>query len=316
MNFKDLTGQKFGKLTVLNRAQSKIDKSGKARTMWNCKCDCGNNIAVLADYLRRSECPSCGCYATKRRIEKNRIDNVGEKFGRLTILDAIWDAKPTKAICKCDCGNDYVGIKADIVSGHTQSCGCLQSENTSIANTKNWSGYIADCGVEFIKQDHMNKKGQWIWECKCGFCSNTFYELPARINSGHTTSCGCLTQSFGENYIKLLLQEMNVSFVPQYTFDDCKYVYVLHFDFAIFYNNTLLGLIEYDGRQHFQPVDLFGGIEEFEKTKVRDNIKNTYCSVNNIPLLRIPYTLSTNEIKQSVCEYYLSLTTAATDMAT
>ena len=51
----------------------------------------------------------------KNKIEKNRINNVGEKFGRLTILDIIWDYDRSKAICKCDCGNDYVGIKSDIV---------------------------------------------------------------------------------------------------------------------------------------------------------------------------------------------------------
>ena len=72
MNFKNLIGQRFGKLVVLNRAQSKINKSGRSRTMWNCECDCGNSIIVSADYLKRSECPSCGCEATKNRIEKKK----------------------------------------------------------------------------------------------------------------------------------------------------------------------------------------------------------------------------------------------------
>lgn len=310
MSFKDLTAQKFGKLNVLSRAQSKIDKSGRSRTMWNCKCDCGNDVTVSADYLKRSECPSCGCEAIKNKIEKNRVDNVGEKFGRLTILDIIWDYDRSKAVCKCDCGNDYIGVKSDIVTGHTQSCGCLQSENTSIANTKDWSGYIADCGVEFVKQDHMNDKGQWVWACKCGICGNVFYELPARVNNGHTTSCGCRIQSFGESYIASLLSDFNIDFKPQYTFEDCKFTYVLRFDFGILYNNQLLGLIEYDGKQHFEPIDFFGGKDGFKKTQERDKIKNTYCKVHNIPLLRLPYTLSTDEMKIKIYEYYLSLTTA------
>ena len=53
-----------------------------------------------------------------------------------------------------------------------------------------------------------------------------------------------------------------------------------------------------------------GGEEEFRKTQKRDKIKNTYCQVHNIPLLRLPYTLSTEEIKRELYEYYLSLTTA------
>lgn len=310
MRFKDLTGQKFGMLTVIGRAKSKIDSSGKPRTMWDCHCDCGNNVVVRGDYLKQSQCPSCGCEAMKNRIEKNRINNVGQKFGRLTIIDILWDAKPIKAVCMCDCGNKYTGIKADIVAGHTQSCGCLQSENTSIANTKDWTGYIADSGVEFIRQHHMNEKGQWIWECRCGVCGNLFYELPAKINNGHTTSCGCRIQSFGETYIKSLLEDMQVQFIQQYAFNDCKNVYVLRFDFAIFQNNDLIGLIEYDGRQHFEAITFFGGEEGFEKTKKRDEIKNTYCKLNNIPLLRLPYTLSIEEIKIKLYEYYESLTTA------
>ena len=311
MRFQDLTGEKFGRLTIKNREESKIDKSGKKRTRWNCICDCGNdNIIVLGDYLKRSECPSCGCEAHDNRVQKNRINNIGEKYGRLTIVDILWDETPARAICKCDCGNDFIGIKAGIVAGHTQSCGCLQSEMTSMASVKDWSGCIADSGVKFICQHHKNNKGQWIWECQCPICGTMFYELPAKVNNGHTTSCGCRTQSFGEQYITSLLENLQICFQQQYSFDDCKYVYNLRFDFAIFNNDNLLGLIEYDGRQHFEAVDIFGGQDGFERTKRRDEIKNAYCTTHGIPLLRLPYTLSTYEIKEKIYEYYLSLTTA------
>lgn len=312
MSFKNLTGQKIGHLTITGRAPNKIQPSGKTRTMWYCFCDCGKPdiIVVSSDYLKRSECPSCGCETRKNKIEKNRINNIGQKFGKLTIVDILWDEKPTKAICKCDCGNDYIGVKTDITSGHTRSCGCLQSENTSMANTKDWTNYIADSGVKFIKRDHMNKKGQWIWECQCPLCKNHFYELPAKVNNGHTTSCGCRIQSFGESYIKSILEDMDLEFKAQYTFDDCKYIYVLRFDFGILCNGELLGLIEYDGKQHFEPIEYFGGVDGFNKTKERDKIKDMYCSLHNIPLLRLTYTLSLEEIKNQLHEYYLSLTTA------
>lgn len=309
MRFKDLTGQKFGKLIVLSRAESKIS-SGRKRTMWHCICECGNEIDVSSDYLNKSKCPSCGCEATKNRIEKNRVNNIGEKFGRLTIIDILWDEGRAKAVCKCDCGNYYIGIKSDIVTGHTQSCGCLQSENTSIANTKDWNGHISDYGVEFVRRHHMNDKGQWLWECRCGICGNLFIALPAKVNNGHITSCGCRIQSAGEEFIKGLLNDIKVEFETQYTFDDCKYINLLRFDFAIIQNGKLLGLIEYDGKQHFEPIEFFGGQKGFEEIKKRDTIKNMYCKSNNIPLLRLPYTLSTEEIKQQIYEYYLSVTTA------
>ena len=312
MQLKDLTGKKFGKLTVIGRAENKIGSSGRPRTMWNCVCDCRDDkiITVSSDYLNKSTCPSCGCEATKNRIEKNRINNIGEKYGRLTIVDIIWSGERTRAVCKCDCGNDYVGSKSDIVSGHTRSCGCLHSEITSLTNTKDWTGFIAKSGVQFLRQHHMNNKGQWVWECRCPICGNMFYELPAKVNNGHTVSCGCQLQSFGESYIQRLLETMKAEFIPQYTFSDCKHINTLHFDFAILDNRNVLGLIEYDGKQHFEPVEFFGGTNGFEQTKMRDEIKNTYCAIKNIPLLRIPYTLSFDDIKTQIYEYYLSLTTA------
>jgi hypothetical protein len=53
-------------------------------------------------------------------------------------------------------------------------------------------------------------------------------------------------------------------------------------------------LIEYDGIQHFKPVNLFGGIEEFDKTIVKDKIKSDYCMKNNINLVRISYNSDVN----------------------
>lgn len=309
MGFKDLRGQKFGKLEILRRAPNKIT-GGKQRTMWLCVCECGNNVNVSTDYLKRSKCPSCGCETTKMKIENNRINNIGEKYGRLTIIDIIWDADRTKAICKCDCGNKYIGVKSDIVSGHTRSCGCLQSDRASESNTKDWSGIISDYGVEFINRDHMNNKGQWMWKCKCGICGNYFIALPAKINNGHITSCGCRIQSSGEECVLNALNELNIKFKPQHIFDDCKYKYVLRFDFAILYNDNIIGMIEYDGKQHFEPIDFFGGIDGFKETKIRDNIKNNYCKSHNIPMLRIPYTMPIDKIKNVIYEYYLSLTTA------
>lgn len=99
-----------------------------------------------------------------------------------------------------------------------------------------------------------------------------------------------LSQSKGEKKTEYWLTENEISYLDQITFDDCKYKGLLKFDFAIFdKNNNLIYLIEYDGIQHFEPVEHFGGEENFEITKLRDNIKNEYCKKNNIPLLRIPY---------------------------
>jgi len=62
------------------------------------------------------------------------------------------------------------------------------------------------------------------------------------------------------------------------------------FDFAIFKDGKLLGLIEYDGQQHFEAVELWGGEEQLKIQQERDTRKNQWCKENNIRLIRIPYT--------------------------
>lgn len=60
LNFHDLTGQRFGKLTVIERAKDKILSSGRTGVQWLCKCDCGNETIVLASNLVKGNTQSCG----------------------------------------------------------------------------------------------------------------------------------------------------------------------------------------------------------------------------------------------------------------
>lgn len=110
------------------------------------------------------------------------------------------------------------------------------------------------------------------------------------------TRCPRCTVSKGEDGIQEWLSDNNIPYIAQYTFEDCKNVFELPFDFAIFDDNkSLKMLIEYDGEQHFKPVQ-FGGMsykraqDNYKRCVHNDIIKNTYCKDNNIELLRIPYT--------------------------
>lgn len=62
--FIDLTGQRFGRLTVLKRADDLIQPSGQHKTQWLCKCDCGNVLTVQGNNLKNGHTKSCGCYLT------------------------------------------------------------------------------------------------------------------------------------------------------------------------------------------------------------------------------------------------------------
>lgn len=297
---KDLTGQRFGKLTVLNMIYGRTTSTGKKVTYCNCICDCGNKVEILVDNLKRKGIHSCGC-ARKEIADKMSKDIIGMKFGRLTVKSENKDVFPRTVDCLCECGNTITVVKTDVMSGHTKSCGCLQREVASSANTKDWSGYISQYGVKAIKQSRMNNKGQWLWEYECPHCGKTFETLPARVASGGVTSCGCNRQSSGEYLIEQILYNEGLDYKTEYAFEDCKYKHRLRFDFAVFdLNQNIVLLIEYDGKQHYEPIEFFGGLNAYNERKIRDNIKNDYCVSNGIPLLRIKYNLSPQEIKTQI----------------
>jgi len=108
--------------------------------------------------------------------------------------------------------------------------------------------------------------------------------------------CPKCRESKGEKRIENYLMNSGNNFLQQYKFEDCRNKLSLPFDFAIFdENKKLICLVEYDGVQHYKPINFNGTSQEkadlgFSKTKENDNIKNLYCKRNEIPLLRIKYT--------------------------
>ena len=103
--------------------------------------------------------------------------------------------------------------------------------------------------------------------------------------------CNKCNVSLGEDKIENFLINYSIKYKIQYTYNDCKSIRTLPFDFYLPDYNIL---IEYDGEQHFKPRDFKGegynkALNNFIGIKVRDTIKNIYCKNNNIKLIRIPY---------------------------
>jgi len=98
--------------------------------------------------------------------------------------------------------------------------------------------------------------------------------------------CPKCNESKGEIEIRNILESNNIIFKSQKRFKECKNINILPFDFYLPEHNIC---IEFDGIQHFKPMNIWGGIEEFKNIQKRDQIKNEYCKNNNIRLLRIKY---------------------------
>lgn len=124
----DETGNRYGQLTVIGRGESKSSAAA-----WLCRCDCGKEITIHGIYLRRGGVKSCGCSRQKGEI--------GSRYGRLTVIKHA-ESKSGKAmwLCRCDCGNEKIIAGQHLrnnshQTGGTKSCGCLQKERASKANS-------------------------------------------------------------------------------------------------------------------------------------------------------------------------------------
>jgi very-short-patch-repair endonuclease len=93
--------------------------------------------------------------------------------------------------------------------------------------------------------------------------------------------------SMGERQIESWLKSNNIDYKTQYKVEGCKNKKPLSYDFFIPDKNLL---IEYQGIQHYQPVEIFGGEENFKKQQENDKIKKRFAFNNGYELLEIKYT--------------------------
>lgn len=259
-----------------------------AAIYWEVKCiHCGRIKTIRSDNLKKNNlCKFCN---------DKMIDKI---FGDFTVLSRTdkTEKNSNNIIyrCKCNkCGNEEEIVGNYLRLGRKQYCSKCHIKNTTLIDLTG-----QDFGYLTVLQRDTNPKyyGHFsdpYWVCKCNLCGSIKSIRGASLKNGSTKSCGCM-KSHGETLIAQILNDNNISYQREFTFDDlyleqknCK----LRFDFAIFENNKLSHLIEYDGIQHFQARNDNGWNNEInlELTQLRDKIKNQYCQQHNIKLIRIKY---------------------------
>lgn len=119
---------------------------------------------------------------------------------------------------------------------------------------------------------------------KCTICKNEWNAYPNNIIKGF--GCPYCNESKGEKEIGLLLDSYKIKYVRQKRFCDCRDTRQLPFDFYLPDFNVV---IEYNGKQHYEPIEYFGGENSFKIQQLHDKIKKDYCENNNIRFLSIPY---------------------------
>lgn len=189
-NLIDLTGMKFGRLTVL-RQSAPIPSTTAA--IWACRCECGEITDVASPHLRSGATRSCGCLARDTHSIRLRNDITGMKFGKLTVIEFSSTGGRSGSMwkCACDCGNSKVVRGSTLRTGHTTSCGC----NRKVAGGKQ-AGIKSDiAGKRFgmltaITEDGRGNGGKIYWRCLCD-CGAEKRVRGTDLRHGNTKSCGC-----------------------------------------------------------------------------------------------------------------------------
>ena len=225
----------------------------------------------------------------------NFIDLTGQQFGELKVL---YRGKNTNSggagwVCLCSCGKPTWVAGDHLRRGRTRSCGHLLENNL--------------VGKKFGRLTVLEKTDKtyfrnYIYKCQCE-CGNIIEVRGGSLTTGSTKSCGCIT-SFGEMYTQKALTCLNLLYKRQYVFDELtkqtnKWY---RYDFAIFHNDILLFVIEYDGIQHTDNKIHWN--ETLEELQARDEIKTNFCKEKNIPLLRIDYHYNNEQkIKDKIISF-------------
>jgi hypothetical protein len=247
------------------------------------------------NHLNGSKCPKCSFY--KRSVDQRKKEEFIKNSEK--IFNGIYDYSNIKYInnrskLKLNCtehGDFKISPQFHLKGNGCPVCRKNYTKKNNKLNFIEKSNKIHNNVYDYSNINYITNKIKI--EIKCDK-HGIFQQKP----NDHISGRGCPTcsNSKGELAIRKYLTKNNINFFEQYTFNDCKSINLLSFDFYLPKYNMC---IEYDGKQHFKSIEFFGGDETFEGIKMRDVIKNNFCEKNNMKLVRIPY-YNYNKIKETL----------------
>lgn len=250
-------------------------------------------------------------YVSKRRHTIEYIAIEALNMFNITIISERYVNNTTPMLFRCNCdghGNEIQSMSwAQMISKKRPCKICSVNQSRHLVEQTAKSRFENALSESQSKNPDIDVVGAYTSshnkiKCVCKRCGRNVYLRPDHILNG--IGCGKCTKSLGERLVEYCLREMNIDFIPQYRMVGCRHKRPLPFDFFLPLYNAV---IEFDGIQHFLPSDAFGGIEEFENQKIRDEIKSDYCAQHGIALIRISHEQISdiskilNEALSSVC---------------
>jgi hypothetical protein len=255
--------------------------------------ECGNEFMMYPSKFvgqDQARCPKCsiirGAVSRTKTLEDFQKE-LQETFGdEYQVLGEYTGRKEKILIRHNVCKSEYYKSPLDILNRNCKVC-------SDFGQKKTHEQFLAEV-FELVGNEYtVLEKYTGIYEkinMKHSVCGHVWKASPHKfVNGGRR--CPRCNSSKGEVAIAKYLEANNYKYKHQEKFADCKNERPLPFDYRVLDSNGCLKcLIEFDGIQHFEPLEVFGGQEGFEYRQICDQIKNEYCIDNNIPLLRIKYT--------------------------
>lgn len=259
------------------------------KTKLDIECVCGHIFSKNYDHFMRSSfrCQKCsGKYHWTIDELKLKVNDMSEA----KLISNGYKNNHSLLTFECKCGNHFKTSWKSFIKQSKRTCdecthkllGAKSRTPQNIfakrVNTTS-KGKITVLG-EYTGMSHKVK-------VKHNECGTEWHANPSDLLH-KKSSCPKCNNSRGETKIRDWLLLNKIEFKEQYKIKDCKNKRALPFDFAVFYQEELHLLIEYDGIAHYDHR-CFGG-KGFSQLKKNDKIKTDYCNKNNIKLVRIPYT--------------------------
>lgn len=238
--------------------------------------------ATPHNILKGRSCPKCSKHI--KRTQEIYIKELSLINPNIKVLDE-YITNATPILHKCIIHDvKWKATPVNILRGH----GCRKCGNEILASSKSKSQkqYVEDVkkinSNIFVIGNYINAHIPIKHKCLIDGCE--WDARPNNILSGK--GCPICSESLGERKVREWLDKHDFIYECQKTFNDCRNIKVLPFDFYLSDCNTA---IEYQGEQHYKPIDYFGGEKNYKMQQKRDNIKRDYCKHNKIKLLEIPY---------------------------
>lgn len=254
-----------------------------------CKCKiCGNiwetTALHLVDKKKPSGCKKCLVNKSRKSqdefLKEFKLKN--SNYKNIVVLGE-YKSTNTKIECLCNiCNHTWYPTPKTLLNNH----GCSKCGGTGGKKHEEFlvEMQLANPKIEILS---IYKNDSTKVECKCLLCNHIWGARPNHLLRDR--GCPNCTKSKGEIKIKDYLISNNISFAEQYRISECRNVYTLPFDFAIFTDDKLLCLIEYQGSMHYQLTGFSNAEEILNYRQYCDGIKRDFCMTNNIFLLEISF---------------------------